>query len=51
MTNRNGLRLLGWAYGGLTVAVLLVAFVVVTAHLNAPVKAHAGSNEHFAVLP
>lgn len=51
MTNKNGLRLLGWAYGGLTAVVLLVAFLVVTAHVNASVPAYAGSTERFAVLP
>lgn len=47
-TDKKGLRLLGWAYGGLTAIVLLVAFAVVTAHLNAPVKANAGPVERLA---
>lgn len=51
MTDKKGLRLLGWAYGGLTAIVLLVAFTVVSAHVNAPVAAHASSTERFAVLP
>lgn len=51
MTNNKGLRLLGWAYGGLTAIVLMVAFIVVTAHVNAPVTAHASATERFAVLP
>lgn len=55
MTNKNGLRLLGWAYGGLTAVVLLVAFIVVTAHVNASAPAYAGADigsaDRFAVLP
>jgi hypothetical protein len=51
MTDKKGLRLLGWAYGGVTAIVLLVAFVVVTAHVNASAPAHAGSTERLAVLP
>ena len=56
MTNNNGLRLLGWAYGGLTAIVLLVGFLVVTAHVNASAPAYAGSADtssadRFAVLP
>lgn len=51
MTDRKGLRLLGFAYGGLTAIVLLVAFLVVTAHVNASAPAYAGSTERFAVLP
>ena len=56
MTNNNGLRLLGWAYGGLTAIVLLVGFLVVTAHVNASAPAYAGSadtssTDRFAVLP
>ena len=51
MTNRNGLRLLGLAYGGLTAIVLLVAFIVVSAHVNASAPAFAGSTERFATLP
>lgn len=53
MTNKNGLQLLGWAYGGLTAVVLLVAFLVVTAHVNASAPAYAGSSEseRLAVLP
>lgn len=56
MTNNNGLRLLGWAYGGLTAIVLLVGFLVVTAHVNASAPAYpsstdASSIDRFAVLP
>ena len=56
MTNTNGLRLLGWAYGGLTAAVLLVTILVVTTHVNASAPAYAGaadtsSVDRFAVLP
>ena len=51
MTDKNGLRLLGWAYGGLTAIILVVAFFVVTAHVNASAPAYAGSAERFAILP
>ena len=51
MTDNKGLRLLGWAFGGLTAIVLLVGFLVVTAHLNAPVQAQASPADRFAVLP
>ena len=51
MTNKNGLQLLGWAYGGLTAAVLLVATLVVTAHVNASAPGFAGATEQVAVLP
>jgi hypothetical protein len=39
MANRKGLRLLGWAYGGLTAIVSVIAIVVVTAHINTAVEA------------
>lgn len=51
MTDKKGLRLLGWAYGGLTAVILVVAFLVVTAHVNASAPAYAGSTERFAILP
>jgi len=57
MTDQKGLRLIGFAYGGLTAVVLLVAVLVVTAHLNAPTPAwagasiEAGASERLAVLP
>ena len=39
MTDNKVLRLLGWAYGGLTAIVVLVAFTVVIANLNGPASA------------
>ncbi len=39
MANQNGLRLIGWAYGGLALTVALVAFVVVSAQINGQVRA------------
>lgn len=51
MADKKGLWLLGWAYGGLTAIVVLVAFIVVSAHVNAPAPAYAGETERFAILP
>jgi hypothetical protein len=39
MADRNGLRLVGWFYGGVTAIIGLIALVVVSAHLNTPVEA------------
>jgi hypothetical protein len=39
MAHRNGLRLVGWLYGGVTAVIGLIALAVVTAHLNTPVEA------------
>ena len=39
MAGRKHLQLIGWAYGGLTLFVALVAGYVVTAELNSPVQA------------
>lgn len=43
MANRNGLRLIGWAYGGVTAMVVLTAFMVVSAKLNGRVEASPDS--------
>ena len=50
MADRNGLRVVGWAYGALTAVVVAVALVVVSSHLNAPVEARTGA-QHFEMLP
>ena len=39
MAGRNGLRLVGWFYGGVTAIIGLIALMVVSAHLNTPVEA------------
>jgi phage-related holin len=39
VANQKGLRLVGWAYGGLAMTVMLVAFMVVSAHINGQVQA------------
>jgi hypothetical protein len=39
MTHRHGLRLIGWAYAGVVAIVALIAFVVVTSHVNMAVEA------------
>jgi hypothetical protein len=39
MADRKDLRLIGWAYGGVTAIVALIALVVVTAHVNTAVEA------------
>jgi hypothetical protein len=41
MADRKGLRLIGWAYGGVTAIVALIALVVVTAHVNTAVEARS----------
>lgn len=51
MADRNGLRLIGWVYGGLTVAVALIALMVVTSHIDAAAEAGTGIGERLAVLP
>lgn len=43
MADRRGLRLIGWAYGGVTAIVALIALVVVTAHVNSAVEARSGA--------
>ena len=43
MANRNGLRLIGWAYGGVTAIIAVIALVVVTAHVNTAIEAHPGT--------
>jgi hypothetical protein len=42
VANQNGLRLIGWTYGVLTIMVALVAFVVVSAELDTPILADPG---------
>jgi len=39
MTHARGLKLVGYAYGGVVAAIGLIALVVVTAHVNTPVAA------------
>jgi hypothetical protein len=39
VANQNGLRLIGWAYGGLALTVAVVAFIVVSAQINDQVQA------------
>jgi hypothetical protein len=39
MADRKELRLIGWAYGGVTAIVALIALIVVTAHVNMAVEA------------
>jgi hypothetical protein len=41
MANRKELRLIGWAYGGVTAIIAAIALVVVTAHINTPVEARS----------
>lgn len=43
MADRNGLRLVGWFYGGVTAVIALIAIVVVVAHINTPVEARPES--------
>ncbi len=51
MANQTGLRLVGWAYGGLALMVAVTAFVVVSAQINGQVEARAGDESRFARLP
>jgi hypothetical protein len=39
MPDRHGLRLIGWAYGGIVAIVAVIAFVVVTSNVNMTVAA------------
>jgi hypothetical protein len=41
MSNGKVFRLIGFAYGGLTAIIILIAFLVVTAHIDAPVAARS----------
>jgi hypothetical protein len=41
MPDRNGLRLVGLAYGCVVAIVALITLVVVTGHINATVEAHS----------
>jgi hypothetical protein len=40
MADKRGLRLVGFAYGGVVAIVALIALVVVTSHVNMAVEAH-----------
>lgn len=51
MADRQGLRLVGWAYGALAAVVAVTAFVVVSAHINGKVQARPGADAQFARLP
>jgi hypothetical protein len=39
VANQKGLRLVGWAYGGLALTVAVIAFIVVSAQINGQVQA------------
>ena len=41
MPDRNGLRLVGLAYGCVVAIVAMITLVVVTGHINATVEAHS----------
>jgi hypothetical protein len=43
MPDRQGLRLIGFAYGGVVAIVALIALVVVTSHVNMAVEARPDS--------
>jgi hypothetical protein len=51
VANQKGLRLVGWAYGGLALMVAVTAFVVVSAQINGQVQARTGDETKFARLP
>jgi hypothetical protein len=51
MRDANRLRLIGWAYCGVTLLVGLTALFVVVAEINSPVAARADSSAYLAVLP
>ena len=51
MANQNGLRLIGWAYGGLAATVGIIGFLVVSAQINGEVQARSGTEARFARLP
>ena len=50
VANGKGLRLIGWTYGALTITVALVAAIVVSAQINSPVEARAGTDVSVARL-
>lgn len=39
MADAKLFRLIGWAYGGVTAIIVLIALIVVTAHVNIAVEA------------
>jgi hypothetical protein len=41
MADAKVFRLIGWAYGGVTAIIVLIALVVVTAHVNTAVEARS----------
>lgn len=41
MPNRKELKLIGWAYGGVTAIIAAIALVVVSANINTPVEARS----------
>ncbi len=43
MPDRNGLRLIGWAYGCVVAIIALITLVVVTGHINTAVEARPDS--------
>ena len=51
MANQKGLRLVGWAYGGLALFVAVTAFIVVSAQINSQVQARTETGAKFARLP
>jgi hypothetical protein len=48
VANQKGLRLVGWAYGGLAATVALIAFVVVSAQINGQVQARDNIHAQYA---
>ena len=50
VANRKGLRLVGWAYGAVTILVALMALVVVNAEIKGPMQARASTDAMFARL-
>jgi hypothetical protein len=48
VANQKGLRLVGWAYGGLAATVALIAFVVVSAQINGQVQARDNIQAQYA---
>jgi len=43
MTDRQGLKLIGWAYGGVVAVVAVIAFLVVSSNVNIAVEARPDS--------
>ncbi len=51
MANQKGLRLVGWAYGGLALFVAVTAIDVDSAQINGQVQARSETEAKFARLP